>query len=68
MNNEKQILFPYVSIWFDVPKCIFILKRSNLKTLVVFSWIIVAETKIILIFIFHLKKAKLSCLEELRNF
>ena len=44
--------FLYVDIWFDVTECKFITKNSSFKTLVVFSPIFVADTKITFVYNF----------------
>ena len=44
--------FLYVDIWFDLTKCIFIVKNSSFKMLVALSPIFVAEAKITFVYNF----------------
>ena len=44
--------FLYIGVWFNVTKCNFIVKNSSFKMLVMFSTIIVADTKIAFVYNF----------------
>ena len=52
MFKRGKFSFLYVNIWFDVTKCKFILKNSNLQILIVFSLIFVVNTKMIYVYNF----------------
>ena len=49
---REELIFLYEDIWLDARKCKFIMKNSSFKTLVVFSSILVADTKTTFIYNF----------------
>ena len=55
--------FLYIDIWFNVTECKFIMENSSFKMLVVFSFIFVADTKIIFVynFVAPLSKTHHTC-------
>ena len=63
--------FLYIGVWFNVTKCNFIVKNSSFKMLVMFSIIIVADTKVAFVYNFVAplmkKKKKLDTAEEINR-
>lgn len=44
---RRKFSFLYIDIYYDVPKCKFIMQNSTFRMLVVFPVIFVADTKLI---------------------